>query len=233
MNSILGAAALVASVTGFGYALVAMPFLALLFPPATAVPLVLISWSPIGVVLVAQSRRHQNHRRLARLLAGGLCGAPVGVYGLASLPAGTMRSVIGGISLLAILVLLLRPSRPLAAEGPALVAAGALSGVLGGSSGMSGPPIVLLGLNQRWEHEGFRADLLCYFLVLHVLVAALCGNAGLLDGDTLRMGLRALPGVLTGYAAGTWLRPRVDGRSYRHLALGLVAAGGALALAMH
>ena len=52
VNAVLGVAALVASVTGFGYALVAIPFLVLLLPPAKAVPLVLISWFPIAIFLV-------------------------------------------------------------------------------------------------------------------------------------------------------------------------------------
>ena len=232
LNLILGAAALVASVTGFGYALVATPFLVLLYPPSAVVPVVLISWFPIAVFLVYGSRRQVSPGRVGRALAGAVLGIPVGVYGLASLPADTMRALIGLITILASLSLLLRPSRPLAREGKALVGAGVLSGILGGASGMSGPPIVLLGLKQRWQHEGFRADLLCYFFLLHVTTAVVFGNVGLLTGATLAMCLQALPGVAAGYGAGMWLRRRVDGTAYRRLAIVLVVAGGVLALAL-
>lgn len=232
MNAILGAAALVASVTGFGYALVATPFLILLFPPAQAVPLVLISWFPIAIILVVSSRRHLVKGRVARLLAGAILGAPLGMYALAMLSASTMRGVIGVITLLAVAAMALRPSEPLAHEQRALFGAGFLSGILGGASGLSGPPVVLLGLRQRWSHEGFRATLLCYFFLLHTLISATFGNVGLLTVDTLELSLRALPGIVAGYAVGMWLKGRVDAGMYRRLAIGLVAMGGVLALAV-
>jgi uncharacterized membrane protein YfcA len=222
----------VASVTGFGYALVATPFLILLFPPAQAVPLVLISWFPIAIVLVVSSRRLLVKGRVVRLLAGAIPGAPLGMYALAMLSASTMRGVIGVITLLAVAAMAMRPSKPLAHEQRALFGAGFISGILAGASGLSGPPIVLLGLRQRWSHEGFRATLLCYFFVLHTLISASFGNIGMLTVDTLGLSLQALPGIVTGYAAGMWLKGRVDAGMYRRLAIGLVAMGGVLALAI-
>lgn len=233
LNIILGVAGLVASVTGFGYALVATPFLILLFPPAQAVPLVLISWFPVAIVLVYGSRHHLQAGRVIRLLAGAVVGAPIGMYGLASLSADTMRAVIGAITLLAVAAMAFRPAAPLVQENRAQVGAGFISGILGGASGLSGPPVVLLGLRQRWDHEGFRATLLCYFFILHTLISLTLGNVGILTGDTLRMSFQSLPGILTGYCAGMWLKGRVDAGMYRRLAIGLVSVGGVLALVVH
>ena len=230
LNAVLGLAALVASVTGFGYALVAVPLLVLLLPPVRLVPVVLISWVPLALLLLAQSWRHLDPGRLLRLLAGALLGAPLGMFMLSSLPEPTMRSFIGAITLLAAASLLIRPGRPFAREGPALLMAGLFSGITGGASGMSGPPIVLLGLKQRWEAEGFRADLLCFFLLLHTSVAAGLGHMGLLSGGTLQLSLAVLPGVLLGYAVGTKLRGRIDAPMYRRLAVSIVVVGGIWAL---
>lgn len=218
--------------TGFGYALVAAPFLVLLFPPAQVVPLVLISWFPIAIVLVYGSRRHIVRDRLGWLLLSAAVGAPIGIYGLASLSDEVMRGVIGGITLLAVAAMLVRPGAPVTRERGWLLGAGWLSGLLGGASGLSGPPIVLLGLRQRWEHEGFRATLLCYFFVLHTAISLAFGNVGLLTGDTLRLSLWALPGVLCGWGAGMLLKRHVDAGMYRRLAIGLVGVGGVLALAL-
>ena len=230
LNAVLGTAALMASVTGFGYALVAVPLLVLLLPPLQLVPVVLISWGPLALLLIAHSWRHLNPGRLVRLLTGALLGAPLGILMLSSLPESTMRSVIGGTTLLAAGSLLVRPGRPLAREGPALLTAGLLSGVTGGSTGMAGPPVVLLGLNQRWEPQGFRADLICFFLVLHTSMAAGLACMGALSGGTLRLSLAVLPGVLAGYAAGRRLHGRVDASTYRRVAVALVLAGGIWAL---
>jgi hypothetical protein len=42
-----------------------------------------------------------------------------------------------------------------------------------------------------------------------------------------------LPGIIAGYALGMLLKGRVDAGMYRRLAIGLVSAGGMLALALH
>ena len=211
----------------------ATPFLILLFPPSQAVPLVLISWFPVAIILVIGSRHHLEAGRVARLLAGAVLGAPIGMYGLASLSAETMRAIIGAITLLAVAAMALRPSAPFVRENRAQVGAGFISGILGGASGLSGPPVVLLGLRQGWEHESFRATLLCYFFLLHTLISAGLGNVGILTGDTLRLFLLALPGIVMGYGAGMWLKGRVDAGMYRRLAIGLVSVGGVLALILH
>lgn len=101
---------------------------------------------------------------------------------------------------------------------------------MGGASGISGPPIVLLGLKQGWEPRGFRVDLLCFFLLLHSSVAAGLGGMGLLSAGTLMLSLAVLPGVFLGFAAGMKLRRRIDAAMYRRLAVMLVVAGGLWAL---
>lgn len=226
LNLILAAAAFVSAVTGFGYALIAAPFLVLLFPPTAAVPVVLISWYPLALVLVWECHRDMSPRRIASLLLFGVIGMPAGVYGLASLPPATMQAIIGCTTLLATAMLALRPGIPFKHEGRALAGAGLLSGIIGGGSGMTGPPIVLLGLKQGWEHQGFRADLIGYFFLLHGCMTLAFGQAGLLSGQTLHLTAIGLPGVILGSGLGLWLKGRVDARMYRRLAIGLIAAGG-------
>ena len=229
-NAILGAAALVTSITGFGYALVATPFLALIMPPYMAVSLVLVSWLPLAVLLVRDSFRDMSPRRIGRLLLVAVVGVPVGVYGLANIDDETMRGVIGAITLAAAATLVFRPQRPFEREGLAAVGAGLTSGVLGGASAMSGPPVVLLGLKQGWEHRGFRADLIGYFAALHLFILAVFQSADLVDGHILSLGLWVQPGVLSGFVVGIRLKPRVSQVLYRRLAIGLVCTGGILAL---
>lgn len=226
LNAILGVAACVSAVTGFGYALIATPFLVLLLPPSLAVPIVLISWSPLAIVLIWECHREMSPRRILHLLLFALIGMPFGVYGLAHLPSSTTQSIIGGTTIVAALMLVVRRGEPLKREGVARIAAGLLSGLIGGGSGMTGPPIVLLGLKQRWEHRGFRADLIGYFFLLHSCMLLAFGQVGLLQGETLELTLKAGPGILVGSAMGLWLKGRVDASTYSRLAIGLVVLGG-------
>jgi len=100
-NAILGLAALVASATGFGYALMATPFLAVVLEPRDAVGIVLVSWLPLAVLLVRDSYREMDLRRVSRFFAVAALGVPLGAYGLARLDATTMRAAIGAITLVA------------------------------------------------------------------------------------------------------------------------------------
>ena len=231
LNGILAMAAFFSSLTGFGYALIATPFLVLIFPPAVAVPLVLTTWVPLSAFLVIEARKDMSARRIGNLLLGSALGVPVGVYLLTSLGVQPMQLAIGSFTLLAAGALVARPIPRLPGERALCIAGGMLSGVSGGATAMSGPPVVLLGLTQGWEPRNFRADLIGYFTVLHLAVLFLLHASGVFDSSVLSMGIACLPGVLVGYVAGIRASSRLSGRLFRVAAIALVTLGGTLVLA--
>lgn len=233
LNLIIGVSAFVSSLTGFGYALVATPFLVLVFAPRLAVPVVAVSWIPLALLLSWEARREMQPGRIATWGAGAAVGIPLGVYALAHLEGGAMRAGIGGLTLLAALSLWLKPARPLRHERPVGVLAGLVSGIMGGATGMSGPPVILFGLNQGWPHVALRANLIGYFAAKHVLSLVLLREFGILDRHALLLGAASLPGMVLGYAAGMRLKDHVSQRHFRILAFVLVLAGGLLALLKH
>ena len=230
MNLIIGLASLTSSLTGFGYALVATPFMVLLFPPRLVVPVVMLSWAPLAVLLVKESSQLMHYRRIGRWLAGALVGLPFGVYGLARFEAETMRLVIGGITLAAAFTLWLKPARPLAQERPLAVLTGLLSGAMGGATGMSGPPVILFGLNQGWERRELRANLIGYFAVKHAIALFLLQEFGILSREILILGVAVLPGMGIGYTGGMRLKERISGPQLRRLTFVLICLGGLLAM---
>ena len=231
LNGILATAAFFSSLTGFGYALIATPFLVLIFPPAVTVPLVLTTWVPLSVFLVIGARREMCARRIGNLLLGSALGAPVGVHLLTSLGVQPMQLAIGSFTLLAAGLLIMRPFPRLPGERMLCFAGGVLSGVSGGASAMSGPPVVLIGLNQGWAPRNFRADLIGYFAVLHLALLLLLGASGGFDSAVLSMGLAGVPGVLVGYLLGIHAGRRLTSGFFRVAAIALVVLGGTLVLA--
>ena len=184
MNLIIGAAAFVSSLTGFGYALVASPCMVLLFPPRTAVPVTMLSWVPLAAALTWEARRQMEWGRIGRWMLGAAVGIPLGVYGLATASEGIMRAAIGAASLLAAGTLWLKPSRPFRREGLLAPLAGAMSGLMGGATGMSGPPVILFGLNQGWQVAALRANLIGYFAAKNLLSLAFLAEFGVLAPGT-------------------------------------------------
>jgi len=232
VNLIIGAASFVTSLAGFGYALVATPFMVLLFSPQVGVPVVLLSGIPLTGLLVWESFRWMSFPRIGRWLAGGVLGIPFGAYGLAQVDEGIMRAAIGAITLAAAVTLWLKPARPLRRERLGAGLVGFASGILGGASGMSGPPVILFGLNQGWNYRELRANLIGYFTFLHLVVLIFFRNFGILGTDTMLLGAAALPGIFIGYIGGIHLKERVSQRHFRILAFTLVCLGGVLALIM-
>lgn len=225
-NVVVAVAALISALTGFGYALLATPLLILLLPPQVVVPVVLISSVLLTGLLGYEARAEMVWGRIGRWLVGALPGLFVGGYVLWVVEADDMRLAIGGITLLGALATWWKPVRPWGRERPLAVLAGFFSGIMAGASGMSGPPVVLFGLNQNWDHRQLRATLIGYFIIVHLGAILVLQEYGMVDGRTLELGARLLPGVFLGYVVGMKWRRRVDQRLFRNIALGLLCTMG-------
>ncbi len=226
----MGAAALIGTLTGFGYALLATPLLIWVMPPRIAVPLVLFSSIVLLALLTVEAFSEMQGKKIVRWALGALPGMLVGGYVLSRMPEDTMRSLIGAITLLGAILLWLRPTQPWRREWPGALAAGLLSGVLASASGMSGPPVILFGIKQQWDHRALRATLIGYFAIVHLLALFVLGGFGLAGGEVFIRGGAVMPGVLLGFALGMKWRSRVDQALFRSIALGLLCAMGGIAL---
>jgi len=99
------ASAVAATVTGYGFVLLASPMLLMLLLPAEAIPLSIgLGWIVITILLSRRSvRRSIEWQHVIRLAAGGMLGIPVGTALLLSLDPRLLRVLLG--LLIALLVL--------------------------------------------------------------------------------------------------------------------------------
>lgn len=228
---IISAAALLQSLTGFGFNLVASPLLTLILEPRQSVPALILLWIPLGLWLMRQERREINWQRVGLLLCGGLIGLPLGAHVVAVADKAVIRIVIGLVSVLAALALWKKAGRQIRAERAACVAIGVLSGALCGVSAMSGPPVVLFGLNQRWESKGLRADLLAYFTLLSIGALGVFARERVLTSACGWLVMQMTPAAVAGLAVGVLLARRLQPNKYRSLALMVILVSGLLPLA--
>jgi uncharacterized membrane protein YfcA len=220
--AILALASFVFGLAGFGLGLVALALLPFLVPPTTAVPLVSLYSAAFALVMSVQLRRDIVSSHLAALLCGALVGTPVGVWVLATLPASSLRRLIGVI-LMVVVIIEWRGLYPRKLSGRHWrVAAGVSSGLLGGAIGTPGPPVILYAAAQGWSPRAMKATLLCFFLANQVITLVGQWWAGLLTPEVARLALVFAAPALVGVTLGTHLFNYVDHARFRQLVFALL-----------
>lgn len=227
--AVLAFAAAVQMTSGFGFALVAVPLLALVTGPHTAILLALVSGMLFNAWQAAEGRGHRDAAVVRRLLAGSAFGLPVGYVVFRSIDEGPLTVLVGALVLVAVLVLATGWQFP-AVSRTADVATGLLTGVLTTSTGTNGPPIVTLLQARRLPPHEFRSTVTLVFLVLNVAALAVFAVTGALTGEVLRTALWCAPALLAGGVAGYRTRSLLAPAAFRALVLGLLTAAGVTAV---
>ncbi len=228
---IILAASLVKSTTGFGFAMVSMPLLLLLWDPSHVVPILLPLMITIDALIVAQNRRQLEFRRVAPMAAAGAVGIPMGTYALLSVPTQALKLGVAGLILVSAVLLLREVTITLSRERLASGIAGFLSGLLITSTALSGPPVALFMINQQWAKHTFRNSLGLFFLSQDIFAIISLTATGALHTGTLRVSAMLWPSVLLGYLIATLLLPHISQRTFLRTTALVVMAAAVLAIA--
>lgn len=222
---VLAAGAAVQGSVGFAYSLVAAPFLVLIDPRWVPGPIIL-SGVALNFLIVRRERSHVDIRGVTWALAGRVPGSVIGGFLLAMLSPKQTGTTVGAMVWLAVLLsisgLRMRPN------APSLLGAGLLSGFMGTTSSLSGPPVALV--YQNVSGPRLRGTLTGYFLVgsiISLIVLAWAGRFGLYE---LVAALVFLPGTIAGFAVSRLVAPLLDRAYTRPAVLFISAAGATLAL---
>ncbi len=222
---VLSAASL-QGITGAGLMILSVPALVVALPATVVVPGIVLLYLPLGIAQIIQLRRDVDRRRLAILVVSSALMVPLGAMILRDLDTVTLQRGIGWLMIALALLLQVKPGPPFAREFAPCAGAGLIAGFLAASTSVSGPPLVLLGLKQRWDPARFRATLIAYFLIISAFSLPFYWEMDLLTPATWRLVLYGLPGIVIGYFTGAWLRARVSVAAFRWLATGVVVVGG-------
>ena len=208
-------AAVVKTIGGFGAALIISPLLSLVLGPQTTVPLISIHDVIVGGLLIWHVRGWIRPKEILPLLLGALIVVPVGTWILAVLDPEIMKRLIGGLVVLMSIPLALGLKHTFRHERLSGFLIGALSGLLGGSTGMSGPPVIFFFHVRDLGKEAFRANLIFYFLVLYVVhIISLLAN-GLITRRVLTLSPVIIPVILIAVPLGNWIFPRLKEDVFR------------------
>ena len=134
------AASVVKSTVGFGFAMMAIPFLVLMWEPRQAISILVPLAALLDALIVVQGKRHLDWRRVLPMVLAGALGIPLGNYVLLVMPQRALKPAISGIVLAFAFLLLAGNTLAIRRERLAGGIAGFSSGFLLTSTSLSGPP---------------------------------------------------------------------------------------------
>jgi len=221
----------ISGLAGFGFSIISVSPLLLLFEPTTVIALNKILTVGTTWIILVGAWRHISWAHLRRIVPFALVGLFGGVAILESVPAETIRLAVGVVVILFALLLLSGTVRH-TTERPWMAPAAALaSGVSSTSTGMSGPPLVLFLTVVGMPVEVFRATSVIYFLTLDAVGFPTLVLQGLIRGDDVVLALWLAPAALLGRWLGSLFVPYVTPVSFRRVVLVLLLLTGSVAIA--
>ncbi len=220
-NAVIFVAAALQAATGIGFAMVAVPLLALISLAWIPAPMLICNIA-LSVILMSRGRAALDSTEGPPLVAGLTLGTFLGASVLTLFDERWLGVLIGGIIVVAVTSSLVTP--PIRITRPRLMAGATLGGATGIIAAMHGPPLVLL--YQRERPEKVRATMAGVFIFGCLLALGSLWLAGLLGWEQIWRGLVLLPGVALGYLIGRALGGRMSPGAVRYAMLGVSGAAG-------
>lgn len=214
-------AAIVQRITGLGFALTATAPMVLMYGPDEGVKAGIVTGIVVSAVMVVTMLRDVSWRRSGMLVLGGALAAPLAAWLTFAVPSPVLLVLVGLAALLSLVGgRFVSVARGLTGVRGALFT-GAASGFLHVTSGLSGPPLVVYGVQSRWEQRSFVASLQIVFIAFHVFTLGLRGLPAMPLGE---IGILACAVVL-GLGAGSLLVRAVPALWARRGMLAIAWAG--------
>jgi uncharacterized membrane protein YfcA len=229
--TILSLAMFVQSSVGFGGAMVAVPLLSLFLDPRDTIPVLALVEILVNFWLVVQARKSISWKTVGWFLLGAIPACYAGVHVLAHMPIGMIRALICVVTLVFALLFLFKVTVHIPNKPFFKTLIGIVSGFLGGSSSISGPPVVLYGVTQKWEKDVFRATLISYFLFLALSTGAFSIFQGLLAEKGIKLFAAGVIPALVASWLGVLVKTKLSEDFFRKAVLATIVTVSVVGLA--
>ena len=210
--------------TGFGASMLWMTSLSLVLPPLQVVPMVLMFEVATSIALLPGIWKDVCWRSIGLLLLGTWAATPVGIYALSTLPATPVRIALAVLVFIAALLILRGFALSREPGRPAMVGVGLMAGVLNGSMGVVGPPVILFYFSSPISMVAGRASIIAYFIGTDSVGTAMFAAQGLIDTSVYWRTAAFLPILIAGVVVGNRGFVKTDPETFKKIALFVLMA---------
>lgn len=220
-------AAFFATVSGFGFALVATPLLTLFLDAKEAVVLVLLAGFVLRAITMIRNRRNFEWHTVLLVTFGSLLGIVPGSVALKVISIEQLEIFLGVILLAATFLMGRKIDFKITNKTIGRLAAGFLSGFFGSATSVSGPPLVLYFLNEKMDKDLMRANMIWCFGLNGTLMLIGSYLAGTMQYVAVEQGsvLYSMTALLLGWWLGEKLFYKLNQHLFRRLSLIIVCSG--------
>jgi uncharacterized membrane protein YfcA len=227
---IVGVSGVIFGMTGFGFALVSVPPLLLIYSPETVVALTIGASMLTSVIVVLGARRELDGRLVLSMLPGACVGLLLGVWVLKVVDPALLK-ITAGTLVAAYSILLLRGYQPSGMRGGWWAStAGTASGALATSTGLSGPPVVILFTARQLAKDAFRVTIAAYFVAINLIGGGILLAGGAVGHRELTISAALTPAALVGTVIGNRIVRRLTAAGFRSLTLALLLLTGLMGI---
>ncbi len=215
---------------GFGAALVTIPVLSLAYEPRLAVAAMSVVGIPTLLQLLPDAIRTSERPIVVPISLAILLSTPLGTWILVSVSPALMKVVIS--ALVVIMVAMLMRGWRLEQEvgRPILVGAGIAGGLIQGTAGVGGPPVVAVILSRPGTPTQQRGNVLALMTAVSLSSLLPLLYFGLFTRQAIMTGLLLLPIYGGSILLGSRYFAYGGARHYRHAAMATLALIGVATL---
>lgn len=216
-------AAVLQSISGFGFSLLAMPLLSIFVDIQDAVVIATLCGIFTNAVHLRKDFQIVERSIARRISLSALIGMPLGVVVLSVFSATHMRAIIGAV--IVVLVFLMMRNFILKTENTNVdIVLGAFSGLLATSVSTNGPPLVFLLQSKQLDPWRLRATLAYVFTIsgcASFIVLMIAGKGSI---EAFQYAMLSLPAMYLGTVVGRRARLRVTQEAFKRLMYVLLLA---------
>lgn len=207
--TVVGLAGFLTGMTGFGFSVLSVPLLLLLYAPreVVVVALCLVPLTSALLLLTPALRGSLEWRLFAALTMCSLVGLPIGLWIFSRFDPMWVNGLVG-VALVAFAWFGLFGDKDWSARHAWVVPSGILGGILATSTGLSGPAVAMYVHGRRLSNAAQVSTMAAYVGVVSALGIALLAVRGEVGADALERVAWLAPIALVGVVVGRWWATR-------------------------
>lgn len=222
--------AMVQGATSFGFSLIALPLLGLLFPLKVVVPTLVALSLFLNIIIFMQLKIKPQIKDLLILGVFAILTIPLGVKLLLVMDESLLKLIVSILLIIVSILMLKGVKIEMKNKKLSYAIAGVFSGILNGAVSLSGPPIVILLANEGKDKNSFRSSLTFLFILLNIYTLALYTFSGLLLDPALYKMSLLIPFMIIGSIFGIYLGNKINDETFKKLVLNLLLIMGIINL---